>query len=849
MASVLEQHNTRSLNEKRGKRTRKKKLAQPNEKKDGEISPELVAVRCNKLGVGLAPVISKDSKHVICACGKIVAIYRRKTGLLENTFDGHQTPINSLFLNEADPLQVISCSEREMIIWDYNDLTIAKKYHLRVASSGCFQSSLKPNFVFCKTQDDSNKKQAVLMQCSLKKPYTTTKMGPVSKNNKSAVVSLNGRYIAFIFKEKLSVYSISKEECFVHNYDDVHLACVAFHPNPKHVATGDMNGKIIVWYNVCRPTKQVQSVLLHWHNSPVNDLLFTNDANYLMSGGTEGVLVIWQLETQHKTFVPRIGGAINDIFQSSDSMFVGVTLDCNMIKILSAVDTKLTKTIKFLSEADDLSAGLTYDPKSECVVTNDKASGVLQFYQPAQDIVKLNLDVVGENLISSVQERLVYPTRVRHVAFSDDGIWMATVDVREDRILPVERKLKFWKYSEKEKSYTLNTLVNPPHEDEVYSAVFRPLNKTSKYSHMVATTSKDGYIKTWVLQVGKDSQDKPVETWQLHSLGSYDKESCKQACFSSDGSLLAVLFSEVTLWDPETLALQTNLAWNLPHENIKAISFGCHDSSQFLIGYSVNYLIVWDIKTCSVKWQMEADVQLLAVDPYSKYFATCIRFEGDHKTHVYVFNPASPSPAALFYKINKHFDVPKAAIFTPRKKPLNFKNVWEEMGHFYILTNSTEIITIKERREIEDEKNKKKIDVDDSQTSNFEDIFGVTSKGKQSIKSSTPDIPLGNPSSVVLRKMMSTPAHVLPSVDVLCKTLMKSLLIQTPKAKSGKKEEKRENDEDSDDQMEASDSDVEVTNDERQVAVSGDKNDDDVDNDDEKDVHFQLPDYNFDFLE
>lgn len=48
----------------------------------------------------------------------------------------------------------------------------------------------------------------------------------------------------------------------------------------------------------------------------------------------------------------------------------------------------------------------------------------------------------------------------------------------------------------------------------------------------------------------------------------------------------------------------------------------------------------------------------------------------------------------------------------------------------------------------------------------------------------------------------------------------------------------------------ASDSDVEVTNDERQVAVSDDKNDVvDDNNDDEKDVHFNLPDYNFDFLE
>ena len=34
-----------------------------------------------------------------------------------------------------------------------------------------------------------------------------------------------------------------------------------------------------------------------------------------MSGGREGVLVVWQLQTHHKTFVPRVGGIINGLFQ------------------------------------------------------------------------------------------------------------------------------------------------------------------------------------------------------------------------------------------------------------------------------------------------------------------------------------------------------------------------------------------------------------------------------------------------------------------------------------------------------------------------------------------------------
>ena len=44
---------------------------------------------------------------------------------------------------------------------------------------------------------------------------------------------------------------------------------------------------------------------LHWHPAPVGCLTFSPDTTYLLSGGREGVLVLWQLETNRPNFLPR----------------------------------------------------------------------------------------------------------------------------------------------------------------------------------------------------------------------------------------------------------------------------------------------------------------------------------------------------------------------------------------------------------------------------------------------------------------------------------------------------------------------------------------------------------------
>jgi len=58
--------------------------------------------------------------------------------------------------------------------------------------------------------------------------------------------------------------------------------------------TGDEMGKIHHWYefmgiSVC--------TMKHWHSTPVKTLEFTVDSSFLISGGEEGVLVLWHLQT------------------------------------------------------------------------------------------------------------------------------------------------------------------------------------------------------------------------------------------------------------------------------------------------------------------------------------------------------------------------------------------------------------------------------------------------------------------------------------------------------------------------------------------------------------------------
>lgn len=104
------------------------------------------------------------------------------------------------------------------------------------------------------------------------------------------------------------------------------LTCLAFHPSEEYFATGDATGCIRLWYclneSIAIKTpgveKTAQTTTLHWHAHAVSSLAFTPNGAYLLSGGEEAVLVIWQLHTGKKEFVPRVGSPIMHIALSNN---------------------------------------------------------------------------------------------------------------------------------------------------------------------------------------------------------------------------------------------------------------------------------------------------------------------------------------------------------------------------------------------------------------------------------------------------------------------------------------------------------------------------------------------------
>lgn len=125
------------------------------------------------------------------------------------------------------------------------------------------------------------------------------------------------------------------------------ITALTFHPTDATLAVSDTRGQIQLWhYNARGNNNEHCKVILHWHAFHLHTLLFSSDGHYLLSGGREEVLVKWQLESNHKQFLARVGGEILHLDASEDGLWLMMTLSNNSIRILSALDLLFTNQLR-----------------------------------------------------------------------------------------------------------------------------------------------------------------------------------------------------------------------------------------------------------------------------------------------------------------------------------------------------------------------------------------------------------------------------------------------------------------------------------------------------------------------
>jgi NET1-associated nuclear protein 1 (U3 small nucleolar RNA-associated protein 17) len=215
-----------------------------------------------------------------------------------------------------------------------------------------------PNADFCDVPESDD--NGVVLRVSLK-PSSATLELPIQAPSESMLVgktrttrgltiSAGGSWLVAIGGHKAYVASTANLKAgFIKYVSPEALTCLACHPTEEYFATGDEKGNIRLWYclheNAATPKagleKRAPTTTLHWHAHSVSALEFTPNGAYLLSGGEEAVLVIWQIHSGKREFVPRVGGPIHSVTvsrtQSGEEEYLLCLADASFVFISAAM--------------------------------------------------------------------------------------------------------------------------------------------------------------------------------------------------------------------------------------------------------------------------------------------------------------------------------------------------------------------------------------------------------------------------------------------------------------------------------------------------------------------------------
>ncbi|KAK5128570.1 hypothetical protein LTR85_003241 [Meristemomyces frigidus] len=324
------------------------------------------------------------------------------------------------------------------------------------------------------------------------------------------------------------------------------------------LAVGDVEGQIHLFNDITSVFAQKGQAslpsprILHWHREAVSAVKFSQDGNYLISGGRETVLVLWQLETGKKQFLPHLTSEIERIVVSPEGDKYAVQMGDNSIMVLSTSELKPVANFAGLQLAGPMPDSLSDDAvwiamspeQSVAAVLHPNNASQLLLTVPASQPKSYTDAAAARPFLQTFDLRTsrhvtrqalarnnvtdfnlgpektpVAPPDVPHLSISNDGQWLATVDewmppasdlqhlirdedteIDEERLKRREVYLKIWRWDDIAALWTLSTRVDAPHHraaeglqgaGKVYKLIADPA------STGFATVGEDGCVKVW----------------------------------------------------------------------------------------------------------------------------------------------------------------------------------------------------------------------------------------------------------------------------------------------------------------------------------------------------------------
>lgn len=577
--------------------------------------------------------------------------------------ESHTAPITGIAINPSNSFQLLTSSlDGTIKVWDYLDAILLRTIDVGFPISHMIaHSSLKGSvYVALKKPKSSGSTEggpvdpfffsgrcnSIIQLVSLStvstkgagatRSQSVTRVGK-ARHTTSMALSFDAKFLVLIGKRKVHVARTDAlKEGFTKIITDQELTCLAFHPESNAFATGDSIGQIRLWYfldqekQLPKPGKGLQvapSVVFHWHSHAVSSLIFTPNGANLLSGGEESVMVLWQISSQNREFVPRLGGAkieslsILESRQGHEEEYVACLGD-GSIAFISAINLKPNRTItQVLVDSSrhilgkeylaNLSFPLAIHPNTNQLVMNAGHASSLQFFDVEADRLVSQMEVLPSNRVSRPDDIPLEPSRVDKVCFSSDGEWMATIESRGTR----EVTMKVWKWEIGQKRYNLNSRIEGPHKEAIILTIsFSPRDLDG--SPLLLTSGNDNQVRTWRMMTQDMKGGKKEDLWIARSAFHYRQLPLAEACWSLDGSLVALAHETcVTLWEPVSNSLQQVIQIT---GKAKSLTFA-GKAGRYLVILSSQGVIVWDNIFGQVTWEKEVNANHLLSNGHDQF--------------------------------------------------------------------------------------------------------------------------------------------------------------------------------------------------------------------------------------
>ncbi len=481
-------------------------------------------------------------------------------------------------------------------------------------------------------------------------------------------------------------------------------ACLALGPRGDVVYWADRRG--CIRSAGTRSAQARPQATMHWHARAPAALHAAPTGSHVLSGGEEGVLVVWDLRRSYKHFLPHLNAPILRVTSNGAGDMYALLTAANEVLLVSPANMQI------VGRHDGLKAGLAQrrhagavglvrDPRGETAFFVGGALGRLQSYDVVRGAVYGgDHDVCLQNVVGrGKSEAPLTFSDVYAAATSSDGRWMATYDRRTTECRRLHHDaLKFWRL--RNGQFHLATAFDVPHGEPIRQIVFCPMPAAAgevadtsrpgapRRLYRVATVGEDAKVKFWssagrrVVAINGDGRTIESTAWVQTGCITSKSEQMTAAAYSPDGTVLALSFgSLIRLYSTEgdrgdLLATLSNSNGNKEaHTYLSGTAPTLDESShlafigsdgRFLVsgassttsrGQASGYLTVWDCERLSIRWTVSLPIGSICPSSDDSHFAAIVIASAPAVASEGVLRKRRRTAVTSLRDVVMHFDV------------------------------------------------------------------------------------------------------------------------------------------------------------------------------------------------